>query len=431
MMVRQRIIIFVLSGLYTGLFYLCLPLIFFRLWLRGFKAPDYRKRWVERLGFFSAKVKPNGIWIHAVSVGETIAAKPLIEQLQQRYPNTPITVTTMTPTGSHQVKSLFNETVFHVYVPYDIPSAVKRFIKHIRPKLLIIMETELWPNMIQACHETKIPVLLANARLSERSFKGYQKAQPWIGHLVKKLSYVTAQYSTDSEHFRALGVSGASMTIAGSMKFDLSMPEGLKEQADLLKRRLGEQRKIWIAASTHRGEDEIILKAHQAVKAEHNNAMLVIVPRHPERFNQVAELICAEGFSLARRSDDSVENQDVLLVDTMGELLLFYGIADVAFVGGSLVATGGHNPLEPALWSKPIIMGPHVYNFRAITQMLNEHQALITIEDGALLAEKVNTLFSSEAQRLSYGKKAYQVLSANQGALKTNLLIIEQLLAKR
>lgn len=408
--------------LYTLLFHLGLPLVALRLFLRGRKAPAYRARIAERFACGLPPMRQGGIWVHAVSVGESIAAAPLVRALLKQYPDLPITLTCMTPTGSERIRALFDgePRVQHCYLPYDLPWAAGRFLDHVRPRLGIIMETELWPNHIHQCARRGIPVALANARLSERSARGYARFAGLTRPMLEEMSLIAVQTETEAERFRSLGARQASVQVTGSIKFDLKVDEQLMPRARQLREQWGaSQRPVWIAASTHDGEDGLILEAHRQLLSVHSDALLVLVPRHPERFAAVHEL-CAGQFSTVRRSTgDAVTAQtQVLLGDTMGELLFLYALADIAFVGGSLVPTGGHNPLEPAALALPVLMGPHVFNFLEISAMLREAGALQQVDDAEGLAAAVRRLVELPQDARRMGEAGRAVMQANQGALQ-------------
>ncbi|MBK5340673.1 lipid IV(A) 3-deoxy-D-manno-octulosonic acid transferase [Pseudomonas sp. TH49] len=409
--------------LYTALFYLGLPLVAIRLWLRSRKAPAYAKRIGERFSYGMPPLQPGGIWVHAVSVGESIAAAPMIRALLQRYPQLPITVTCMTPTGSERIQALFaNEPrIQHCYLPYDLPCAAARFLDHAKPKLAVIMETELWPNHIHQCAKRGIPVALANGRLSERSAKGYGRFSKLTAPMLAEMSFFAVQTEAEAQRFRDLGARPQTVEVTGSIKFDLTIdPQLLQRAAELRGQWQALERPVWIAASTHEGEDEVVLDAHRRLLANYPNALLILVPRHPERFNSVFELCQREGFATVRRSSGAnVEaNTSVLLGDTMGELLFLYALADSAFVGGSLVPNGGHNLLEPAALAKPVISGPHLFNFLDIAAQLREAGALAEVDDAEGLAVAVQRLFElpRDAQRMAEAGLA--VMRRNQGALQ-------------
>ncbi|WP_295877879.1 lipid IV(A) 3-deoxy-D-manno-octulosonic acid transferase [uncultured Zhongshania sp.] len=421
--------------LYSAFFYLILPLVLLRLLWRGWQAPAYRHRIAERFGFFQAPAQKHGLWIHAVSVGESIAAAPIIEYFLAEHPALPVVVTTMTPTGSERVKAMFGERVFHVYAPYDLPDAVSRFLKRVQPSVAVIMETEIWPNMVCQTASKGIPVLLANGRLSERSARGYGRLAALTRAVFSQFSQVVAQSADDGARFVALGVAAENLTVSGSIKFDLAIPSLLRDQARELREQWFGARPVWIAASTHAGEDEILLAAHKALLAKQANALLLLVPRHPERFSKVAELITAAGFSLQRRSEyrqgNSVIDAQVILGDTMGELLLLLGCSDIAFVGGSLIEHGGHNTLEPAAWGLPVLSGPSDFNFSEISALLQGAGGLRTIVDAEDLAETLQGLMADSQRAEQQGAAAKQVVDNNRGALQRLLTVIEQALELR
>lgn len=417
--------------LYTILLYLIQPLVWLRLLYRSYKAPAYRKRWLERYGFCKSKVKPDGILVHAVSVGETIAAIPLINSLQRDYPNLPITVTTMTPTGSERVTTLLGNSVSHVYLPYDLPCAINRFLKSVRPKLVIIMETELWPNLICQLNKHNIPLIIANARLSERSAKRYNKLGKTIHRLLPKISMVAAQNQQDGTRFISLGLPEDHLSITGSIKFDISLTAEQQNQIMALKQQWQLDRQVFIAASTHAGEDEIILTAFKQLLNKYTDLLLILVPRHPERFKTAAKLIDDHQLTYLCRSQQqkpTAETQ-VILGDTMGELLSLYALSDIAFVGGSLIERGGHNPLEPALHHIPIIMGEYFFNFNVIGQQLISADGMLVCTSSAdALYSAVDNLLKDENKRKQLGENAYQVLKQNQGALERLLAIVNRYL---
>ncbi|KFE51635.1 lipid IV(A) 3-deoxy-D-manno-octulosonic acid transferase [Pseudomonas syringae] len=409
--------------LYTLLFHLGLPLVALRLWLRARKAPAYRQRIGERFALGLPPMQPGGIWVHAVSVGESIAAAPMIRALLARYPQLPITVTCMTPTGSERIEAMFagESRIQHCYLPYDLPWAAGRFLDHVRPVLGIIMETELWPNHINQCARRGIPVVLANARLSERSARGYGKFAGLTRPMLAQMSWIAVQTEAEAQRFRDLGARPECVAVTGSIKFDLSIdPQLLKDAADLREQWLATQRPVWIAASTHAGEDESVLSAHRQLLASHPDALLILVPRHPERFASVHDLCVQQGFATVRRSSQQPVSAQtsVLLGDTMGELLFLYALADIAFVGGSLVPNGGHNLLEPAALAKPVLSGPHLFNFLEIAALLRNADALAEVADAASLTAAVQRLFDQPQQARAMADAGLQVMKANQGALQ-------------
>jgi len=419
--------------LYSFLFHLGLPLIALRLWLRARKAPAYAQRVGERFARGLPPMQKGGIWVHAVSVGESIAAAPMIRALLARYPQLPITVTCMTPTGSERIQSMFaNEPrIQHCYLPYDFPRAAGRFLDHIQPRIGVIMETELWPNHIHQCARRGIPTVLANARLSERSARGYGKFAKLTRPMLAEMSLIAVQTETEAQRFRDLGARPECVTVTGSIKFDLTIDPQLLERAT--QQRDDWQttsRPVWIAASTHAGEDEVVLAAHRELLKKHPEALLILVPRHPERFNSVFELSQQQGFASIRRStaEPVTSVTSVLVGDTMGELLFLYALADIAFVGGSLVPNGGHNLLEPAALDKPVLSGPHLFNFLEIAAMLRSAGALEEVSDSAGLAAVVQRLIKQPEQAKAMADAGLAVMKANQGALQRLLDGIGRLL---
>ncbi|MBX8590558.1 lipid IV(A) 3-deoxy-D-manno-octulosonic acid transferase [Pseudomonas cichorii] len=409
--------------LYTLLFHLGLPLVALRLWLRARKAPAYRQRIGERFAVGLPAMQRGGIWVHAVSVGESIAAAPMIRALLAQYPGLPVTVTCMTPTGSERIKAMFasEPRIQHCYLPYDLPWAAGRFLDHVQPRLGIIMETELWPNHIHQCARRNIPVVLANARLSERSARGYARFAGLTRPMLAAMSWFAVQTEAEARRFRDLGARPECVAVTGSIKFDLSIDPQLPEQAAQLREQWqATQRPVWIAASTHLGEDESVLAAHRQLLSSHPDALLILVPRHPERFSSVYELCLQQGFTTVKRSSGQAVTPDtsVLLGDTMGELLFLYALADSAFVGGSLVPNGGHNLLEPAALAKPVLSGPHLFNFLEIAALLRQAGALEEVSDSVALAVAVKRLFDQPELARSMADAGLGVMKANQGALQ-------------
>lgn len=421
--------------LYTLLFHLGLPLVALRLFLRGRKAPAYRQRIAERFACKLPATRQGGIWVHAVSVGESIAAAPMVKALLKAYPDLPITLTCMTPTGSERIRAMFasEPRVQHCYLPYDLPWAAARFLDHVRPKLGIIMETELWPNHIHQCARRGIPVALANARLSERSARGYARFAGLTRPMLEEMSLIAVQTETEAERFRSLGARAQCVQVTGSIKFDLKVDDQLLPRARQLREQWSAlQRPVWIAASTHEGEDALILEAHQRLLQVHGDALLILVPRHPERFDAV-HVLCRERFTTVRRSSGAAVDGrvQVLLGDTMGELMFLYALADITFVGGSLVPTGGHNPLEPAALALPVITGPHVFNFLEISAMLREAGALQQVDDAEGLAAAVRRLIELPQDCRRMGEAGRTVMQANQGALQRLLEALGRLIQTR
>jgi 3-deoxy-D-manno-octulosonic-acid transferase len=422
-----------LRRLYTFLFYLALPLIITRLLWRARRAPAYLKRWPERFSYISPPDLKQPIWVHAVSVGEVIAAIPLIKALQKQHPERSIVVTTMTPTGSERVRAALGDSVFHVYAPYDIPSAIKRFLQKIKPSCLIIMETELWPNMLSVCAEHHIPICVANARLSERSARKYHYLGAWMKKILSAITLLIAQTQADAERFIALGMEPSRIRVTGSIKFDIQISDDLQTKAQQLREQWDKTRPVWIAASTHPGEDEIILETFAALRKSLPRILLVLVPRHADRFSTVAALCRKQDYVTALRSETNATTNlteaDIFLGDTIGELLLFYAAADVAFVGGSFTQTGGHNLLEPAALSIPACTGPNMFNFVEITHLLQTAGGVFIVNDATQLSDRVLQLLQDPALREHAGKQNLSVVAANRGALAKHLDLLNPLIS--
>ena len=419
---------------YTFLFYLALPFIFIRLLWRGRQLPAYRKRLGERMGYYPFTLQKS-IWVHAVSVGEVLAAIPLIKALKSRHPNTLFLVTTMTPTGADRVKVALGKSVYHAYIPYDVPDAMSRFLKKMNPIVAIIMETELWPNLIASCNKKQIPICLVNARLSEKSAKGYARIAGLTRNMLQKINIIAAHGEKDAERFVQLGAPKDRISVTGNIKFDLELPQQLVDQSKEIREKLGRDRFIWIAASTHEGEEEKILAAHRLLLKKYPEALLILVPRHPDRFDAVMKLCEQSAFKTVRRSlsshsfcEEPLSEMNVYLGDTMGELLLLYGVSDVAFVGGSLVSRGGHNMLEPGALGKPILTGPYLFNFAEISELFVSANALIKVPDEKTLAEQLDRFIKNPDERTQTGKRALRVMDANRGALQKQLELIEKVL---
>jgi len=425
-------------ALYSLLFHLGLPLVAGRLAWRAWRAPAYARRIGERFALGLPPLEPGGIWLHAVSVGESIAAAPLVKALLERYPQLPVTITCMTPTGSERIQAMFAGPEYagrvqHCYLPYDLPWAAARFLDRVQPTLAVIMETELWPNHIHQCARRGIPVAVANARLSARSARGYARFAGLTAPMLTELSLIAVQTATEAERFRSLGARDECVEVTGSIKFDLTVDPELAPRAAALRQQWGAStRPVWIAASTHAGEDEAVLAAHRELLVHWPNALLILVPRHPERFNGVFERCQRLGFSLRRRStgDAVLASDQVLLGDTMGELLFLYALADVAFVGGSLVANGGHNLLEPAALGKPVLSGPHLFNFLEIAAQLRAAGALLEVDDAQALAAAIAELWREPARAAQMSAAGMAVMTANQGALARLLTGLGRLLKR-
>lgn len=415
--------------LYSLVFYLLLPVLLLRLWWRGRLAPGYRRNWRQRLGLGSPIDQPV-IWVHAVSVGETVAIAPLVHWLLQRYPRHRVLITNMTPTGAEQVRKLFGDRVEQRFCPWDLPLALSAFLRRTRPELCIVVETELWPNMLARCERAGVPVLLANARLSARSARGYRRFAALTQPMLRRLRLIAAQNATDAERFIALGMPTERVAVTGSIKFDLQ-PDAAKVKAgQVLRQQLGSERPVLIAASTHQGEDEILLDAWQHLKATHPALVLILVPRHPERFADVARLCrrYSEQLVCRSRGEQPDRQTELYLGDTMGDLMLLYAAADIAFVGGSFSGTGGHNPLEPAALGLPVVMGPDCFNFQTITDALGEAGGLVRVEDANRLEAQLSAWLGDVVRRRIAGEQGADFVAANRGALERLQQAVESLL---
>ena len=421
--------------LYSLFLYLISPVVFGRLLMRAKQAPAYGLRKKERFGFVRHldREKPV-IWVHSVSVGETIASAPMVKALQAQYTDHQILITTMTPTGSEQVHKLHGESVAHCYAPYDLPDAVNRFISRTRPVMAIVIDTELWPNTIAACAARDIPVVIANARLSEKSARGYGKLGKLSRAMFQNISMIAAQNSEGGQRFLELGLPESRLKVTGSVKFDLDISPEIISSGKMLRQRwqqaAGQDVRLLIAASTHEGEDQKVIDAYKKLMAQFPELRLLLVPRHPERFGSVYELIKNNRLSVTRHSEGSIMTADtrVILGDTMGEMMTFYGASDIAFVGGSLVATGGHNMLEPAALGLPILSGPHVFNFEEISQSLVAAGGMRLVKDSEALAKQTQRLLSDQQAWQQMGENAEKFVSKNRGALNKTLAIITHFL---
>ncbi|ENI8076446.1 lipid IV(A) 3-deoxy-D-manno-octulosonic acid transferase [Vibrio vulnificus] len=406
---------------YTVLLILLSPLLLWYLYRSKPNKPKFGKRWKEHFGVTPTLDGQNQpLWIHAVSVGESIAAVPLIKAIKEKTPDQVIVVTTTTSTGAEQIAKLGN-LVEHRYMPIDFAFAVRGFLKAINPAKMLIIETELWPNTLATVHKANIPIIVVNARLSEKSQQNYAKVQPLFNLIHPCLGKVLCQSQADADRFAKLGIPTNKLSVTGSIKFDIHISDEIKHQGAELRTLLGQQRPVWIAASTHRGEDEQVLDAHRQVLETHPNALLILVPRHPERFDSVFELCRTQGFETVRRTQANTiaDSTQVYLGDTMGEMLVLLGAADVCFMGGSLVGdkVGGHNVLEPAALGVPVITGPSYYNFKEITEELLAENC-ISVNTADTLPTSLGELFDDPDHREKLITNASKVVKRNQGSLQ-------------
>lgn len=400
-----------------------------RLYVRSRRNPAYRQRLSERFGFIQLIKKEKSIWVHTVSLGESIAATPLIQALIDQYSTHTLVVTTTTPTGSAHIQKQFGSAVYHCYAPIDLPIIVHRFLKQLRPAIVIILETELWPNWLYQFKKANIPVMIANARLSPRSFARYQRVKRFFKPLLHTIARVATQTKEDHARFQTLGLTEKQLTVTGNLKFDQIIPPQCLSDAKKLRAHWPD-RPTLIAASTHAGEETLLLTAFREIQRIFPNAFFILVPRHPERFAAVSNLCQQLKYSVAIRSQNQIPTPttDIYLADTTGELLTLYAAADVAFVGGSLIAIGGHNLIEPASLGIPIITGPYLDNFLAVRDVLLDHQALLLAKSAADIATHVIALFSDTEKRHQYSARALCVSEDNRGALQKHLHEIQNLI---
>lgn len=419
-----------LRGLYSAVLYLLVPLTVYHLIWRGFRQPSYFMRWNERYARYHDDPHRETLWVHAVSVGEVNAAVPLVNALRRGRPDLNLLLTTITPTGSERVRALWGHDVEHVYLPYDLPGAVTRFIRHHRPRAALIMETELWPNLLFGCRDLGVPVYILNARLSERSLRGYRVLAPLVGRALRTVTTVAAQSLADAVRFVRLGARSDQVIEVGNLKFDVTVPEALDEFATRFHKHSG-HRPVWIAASTHEGEEAAVITIHRRLREKFPDLLLVWAPRHPERFRMVADHARAAGWKVATRSRGQLPRSDdaVFVVDTLGELVHFYTCADVAFVGGSLQPVGGHNLLEPAAVGTAIVTGPHLHNFAEISRQLDNADALRIGADAEGVREALSTLLDDPQLRASMAESGRKLVETGRGALTQTMVLLQPVLA--
>ncbi len=419
-----------MAWFYSALLYLLLPLMLLRLQWRGIKSPAYRQRWQERLACYPPNsTTTTHIWFHAVSVGEAEALFPLVQQLQARHPSLSLLVTCTTPTGSARIKAVLGNSVMHVYLPYDTPDAVQRFIRHFNPQLAVIVETEIWPNLFHACARHCVPLYIINARLSEKSARGYQKLSALIKPALLPISGIAAQSDEDAKRYASIGVPVERLQTVGNIKFDVSIPTTVIEQGQLLKCQLFSGRFVWLCASTHADEELVLLKIYQSLKASAiPELLIVLVPRHPERFAAVNKIAGQLGLDTVLRTSSTPcgAATDVYLADTMGELKMLYAACDVAFVGGSLVPKGGHNILEPTAVGVPVLFGPFMDNFKDIAKGILQAEAAIQCQEPVELTAAIAGLYAAPLQRRLMVEQGKQFLQGNRGALERISQLLEQ-----
>jgi 3-deoxy-D-manno-octulosonic-acid transferase len=421
-----------MRAFYSALFNVLLPFILLRLYWRGIKAPDYHKRWRERFAYYDKPMPLGVIWFHAVSVGEAEALLPLVKHLQSGYPQEKILVTTTTPTGSARVRNVLGDTVEHVYLPYDTPDIVKRFMTTVKPKLAVVMETEIWPNLFHYCGLNDIPLFLINARLSEKSARGYRKLPGLIMPALTQIKTIAAQTQADADRYIEIGAEQDQVRVFGNIKFDLQIPDELIQQGRQLKTNSFNHRFVWIGASTHSGEEQLLVEVYQALKTDIPELLLILAPRHPERFSEVKALCERQSMSLVTRTSDQpcLPETDVYLADTMGELRMLYAAADVAFVGGSLVPVGGHNILEAIAANVPVLFGPCMANFQEIADKVIAHHAAVQCGSKHEIIQVIGKLFASPGYRNELVANGFEVLSNNRGALADYYSLISKAISE-
>lgn len=409
---------------YTALLWLLLPYICFHLLWRGRKQPEYLQHIAERFGFYKPRSDRPIIWLHTVSVGETRAAVALVQSLLKAYPSHQLLLTHTTPTGRATSEQLFGDEVLRVYLPYDYPGAVRRFLRHFQPQIGVLLETEIWFNLIHLCRTGEVPLLLLNARLSEKSAARYARFPALTRQGLRELAMIAAQTEADARRLKMLG--GENISLMGNLKFDIEPPAAMLELGKQLRNNFGPTRKVFLAASTREGEETLLLAALKQTKIA--GLLTVIVPRHPQRFDAVAALIAQHGLRYQRRSDNTAIAQDteIVLGDSMGEMFAYYSACDIAFIGGSLLPFGGQNLIEACAVGKPVLIGPHTYNFEQACQLAIERGAARRIPDAALLAQAVQELFNHPRMLLDMGLAGLAFVESNRGATRHATALIHQ-----
>ena len=431
--------------LYTLLLYLIFPFVILKLFWRSASNPAYRQRIPERLGIVKPDSDAPVIWVHAVSVGEAIASQPLIESLIETYPNHRILVTTTTPTGSDRVKSLFSERVAHVYYPYDLPEIIYRFLKRMKPKILIVVETEIWPNLYAACHKRDIPIIIVNARLSAKSTKSYGKIKALVAETLSYVSTIAVRSKADADSFRKLGASEAAIQVSGNIKFDIELDQKQISRGKERRKQWGIKRPVLVVASTHEGEDEKLLDIYKNLLTSFPDLLLILIPRHPERFDKVYEL-CLERFSKEQKEQRKTSDKpinikrhtqihdyksietNIIIGDSMGEMQSWFATADVTFIGGSLVETGGHNPLEAIVQGVPVVSGPHMFNFEDIVLELDNSDLLTICHNEKQVGDKISNLLTltQDSGTNNFQQKAQIIMQQQQGVTARLMRIISE-----
>ncbi|MDQ2701708.1 MAG: lipid IV(A) 3-deoxy-D-manno-octulosonic acid transferase [Pseudomonadota bacterium] len=416
----------VLRGLYSAALYLLLPITLYHLIWRSFRQGEYLQRWNERYAVYAGEpAHAATIWVHAVSVGEVNAAAPLVNKLLALRPDLRMLVTSITPTGSARIRALWGDRVEHVYLPYDLPGAVSRFLRHYRPRVALVLETELWPNLMFGCREHRIPAWIVNARLSERSLRGYRLLRPLLWRALRTLRGVLAQSAGDADRFVHLGADPATTRDVGNLKYDIAPAEGADDFAAEFRARVGD-RPTWIAASTHADEEAAVVAIHHRLRERWPDLLLLWAARHPERFRAIAQQSVEAGWRVATRQLTQWPDRldDVFVIDTLGELVPFYGCAQVAFVGGSLQDIGGHNLLEPAAAGTAVVTGPHLHNFVDIAARMRAAGALRVGQDADAVGGHLATLLADDAARTAMVIAGHALVEEGRGALNRTLALV-------
>jgi 3-deoxy-D-manno-octulosonic-acid transferase len=417
-------------AVYVLLTWLALPFAVATEAWKSLRNPESRGRLAQRLGYVQALPCPGCLWVHAVSVGEVQAAASLVQALRARHVELPVVLSTVTPTGAQRARTLFGDAVRHCYLPFDTPGAMRRFLDRVQPRLAVILETEIWPALYRELGRRRVPLVMASARLSARSVDRYRRTGSLIRETLADGVVIGAQSATDAERFRAIGAPSERIHVTGNLKLDLQIAQAAIDAGREFRRRLGPNRPVWIAGSTHEGEEDAALAAHAAARVRHPGALLIIVPRHPQRFDAVRAELRRRGVRFAQRSSGGqpAATDEVFLLDTLGELQVFYAAADVAFVGGTLVPVGGHNLLEPAVLGLPVLAGPHTHNAPEIAELLESSGALTIVRDREELVREVTACLDDPARAAEAGGRGRAAVEQSRGAVDRLVAMIEPLL---
>lgn len=415
---------------YSLLLYLATPFVLLYLAARGLQDRRYLERWSERFGIVPRDIKQRGILVHAASVGEVNAARELIASLLHDYPDLPVTVSTLTPTGSDQVRRILRDSVGHSYIPLDLPGAVRRFLTRLDPVLIIIIETEIWPNLYHGAHRRGIPLMMANARLSERSLKRYRVAGEFVARTLRRVAWIGAQSADDHRRLVECGADADSVRMTGNLKFDLDVPHDLVQRSMSLRDAWGAARKVLVAGSTHADDEAVVIPAFLHLLQALPDALLVLAPRHPERFSRVAQAALDAGLKteIYSQGEACSPQAQCFVIDTVGELLTYYACGDVAYVGGGMGDVGGHNALEPAALGVPVLFGPNMDNAREIADQLLSCQAARQVADVREMSAAARQILEDDGLRERMGRAGRSLVAANKGALNATLAAVRSLL---